>query len=78
MSYHAAKFGGNVINTTADMGSRTSVAFSMPDPVYTVGSHLRPICGQFGATGVTHAISVNPSVIDYNAFHWRLFPTLLD
>jgi hypothetical protein len=33
MSYHAANFGGNVINTTADMGLRTSVAFSLPHPV---------------------------------------------
>jgi hypothetical protein len=33
ISYHAANFGGNAINTTADMGSRTRVAFSLPDPV---------------------------------------------
>jgi hypothetical protein len=33
MSYHAASFGGNAINTTADMVSQSSVAFSLPDPV---------------------------------------------
>jgi hypothetical protein len=33
ISYHAAKFGEDATNTTADMGSRTSVAFSLPDPV---------------------------------------------
>jgi hypothetical protein len=33
MSYHAANFGGNAINTTADVVSQTSVTFSLPDHV---------------------------------------------